>query len=169
VNRASKSAVPLIVAALLDAAVLGGCGGGSAGVGVGAAELTRMRTEIAAARTAAASADPTGVLSALGALRRTVTGLHSRGALADDRTRTLLIEIGQAQARVATDVPAGPAAAGAATPPGAAPSGPAPPGAGSVQGPDGALPHDNGKGKDHGKALGLGKQHGGDGGGNGGD
>jgi hypothetical protein len=149
VTRASKSAIPLTAAALLGAAALGGCGGGT--TAVGAADLTRMRTEIATARTAAASANATGVLSALAALRRTVMQLHSRGALADDRARTLLIEIGQAQARVATDVP-GTAAAGAP----------------NAQGPDAAPPHDNGNGKDHGKALGLGK-HGGDGGGNGGD
>jgi hypothetical protein len=167
VNRANKGAIRLIVVALLGAAALGGCGGAS--VGVGAAELTRMRTEIAAARTAAASADPTGVLSALGALRRIVTLLHSRGALTNDRATTLLTEIGQARARVATDLPAGTAAAGATTPPGAAAGGPASPGAASAQAPDGALPHDNGQGKDHGKALGLAKHHGGDGGGNGGD
>jgi hypothetical protein len=167
VNRASKSALRLISAALLGAAALGGCGG--RGTGVATAELTRMRTEIAAARSAAATANPTGVMSALGALRRTITLLHSRGALTDDRTRTLLIEIGQAQARVATDVPTGTAAAGATTPPRGAPSGPASAGDGNVQGPDGGPPHDNGQGKDHGKALGLGKQHGGDGGSNGGD
>jgi hypothetical protein len=169
VNRASKSAIRLIVGALLGAATLGGCGGGA--TGVSAAELTRMRTEIAAARTAAATANPTGVLSELGALRQSVTLLHSRGALTDGRARTLLTEIGQAQARVATDVPAGAAAAGATTPPLAtAPSGPASAGGGNAQGPDGATPHDNGPGKDHGKALGLGKHPGKHhGGGNGGD
>jgi hypothetical protein len=154
----------LIGIAALGAANLAGCGGRS--TGVSATELTQLRTEMAAARTATASANAPAVMTALRALQGEIASLRSRGALAPARARTLLIEIGQAQARVATDLPAAPQPAPAPS----APLGAAPPaaGAGTAPGPDAAKPHDKGKGKDHGKALGLDKQHG-KSGGNGGD
>jgi hypothetical protein len=151
------------MAVLAAAALLAGCGGGTS---LGTAQLTQLRSDIAAARTGAANRDPAAVEAALTALQGKVESLRSAGALSPSRAAGLVTEIGQARARVPSDVvPAPPTPPAASAPVAPGPAQPPAPGDRSVPG------HDNGNGngkdhaKDHGKAKGKGHGKGnGDGG-----
>jgi hypothetical protein len=140
-----------LVAALGVAIGSAGCGS-SGHNGLSTADASRLRADIAAARTAAARHEAPQAASSLVALRQQVSRLASEHKLTAAQAQALEPGAQQAQARVALDVKPAPARA-PATPATAAPAQPATP----------AGPAPPGKAKGHDKHKGPGKHgHGGD-------
>lgn len=153
----STNAALGVTVALLIATATAGCGA-AAHNGLSSADAARLRTDIAAARTAAARHDAPQAASSLVAFRQQVTRLAAAHELSAGQAQVLETGAQQAQARVPLDVkpapaptPATPTTAAPAAPPTAAPAAPGPPG----------------KAKGHDKPKGPGKH--GDGPGDGGD
>jgi hypothetical protein len=118
--------------ALLTALAAAGCGASSHS-GLSSSDAARLRSDIAAARTAAARHEAPQAASSLVALRRQVSRLAAQHKLTASQAQALETGAEQAQARVALDVkqatvaaPATPTTAAPATP--APPAGPRPPG-----------------------------------------
>jgi hypothetical protein len=155
-NAFARLAVTLL-AALLMATGSTGCGA-RARSGLSSADASRLRADIAAARTAAAHHQAPRAASSLVAFRQQVSRLAAQHKLTTAQAQALETGAQQAQARVALDVkpaPAPPPATVTTTTPAAAPpTSPGPPGP-------------PGKAKKHDKPHGPGKpRHGpGDGGG----
>ena len=109
-----------------------GCGASSHS-GLSSSDAARLRSDIAAARTAAARHEAPQAASSLVALRRQVSRLAAQHKLTASQAQALETGAEQAQARVALDVkqttvaaPATPTTAAPATPTTAAPAAPAP-------------------------------------------
>jgi hypothetical protein len=135
----------------------GSAGCGSSGHrGLSSADASRLRAEIAAARTAVARHEALQAASSLVAFRRQVGRLAVEHKLTSAQAQALQAGAQQAQARVALDVKPAPVTTPATTTPAtttAAPAPPAPP----------ASPGPPGKGKGHDKHHGPGgKGDGGD-------
>jgi len=137
---------------LLMAIGTAGCGA-SGHSGLSSADAARLRSDIAAARTAAARHEASQAASSLVALRQQVSRLAAEHKLTNAQAQALTTGAEQAQARVALDVKPAPTPT-PATPTTAAPAAPAPP----------AGPGRPGKAKGHDKKKGPGKHgEGGDG------
>lgn len=117
-----------LVAALLVATGSAGCGA-TARSGLSSADVSRLRADIAAAKTAAARHEAPQAASSLIAFRQRVSRLEAQHKLTTAQAQALETGAQQAQARVALDVrpaPAAPPATVTTTTP--APAPPAPPG-----------------------------------------
>jgi hypothetical protein len=119
-----------LVAALLVATGSTGCGA-TVRSGLSSADASRLRADIAAAKTAAARHEAPQAASSLVAFRQQVSRLQAQHKLTTAQAQALETGAQQAQARVALDVkpaPAPPPATVTTTTPAPAPTPPPPPG-----------------------------------------
>jgi hypothetical protein len=115
---------------LLVATASAGCGA-TARSGLSSADASRLRADIAAAKTAAARHEAPQAASSLIAFRQQVSRLEAQHKLTTAQAQALETGAEQAQARVALDVraaPAPPPATVTTSTPAPAPTPPAPPG-----------------------------------------
>jgi hypothetical protein len=127
-QRPTSQTLLALATALSIAIASAGCGASSHS-GLSSADAARLRSDIAAARTAATRHEASQAASSLVGLRQQVSRLAAQHKLTKAQAQALETGAEQAQARVALDVkpaPATPTTAAPATPTTAAPATPAP-------------------------------------------
>lgn len=151
-------------AALCVLGALQGCGGSSPAA-LSASSATRLHGEVQSIRSAAAKHDARMAHTAVGVLRRDIGRLAASGQLNRSDARVLLVEAGQLDGRVSTEVkPVAPPPA-TSQPSAVSPSTPSvgvQDGDGSGNGNGKGKGKGKGEGKGNGKREGKGGEHGGD-------